>query len=157
MKFRADGTYHSSAVISGVWRALDEKTLWFKNKEGNQYTLGFSDDYGSEAVLIVPARDPPSKMRVINEGENNNDYFDIWILSSDAGNSKELEKLAISDRTKCCLVDQSIHSLFTGFARVVVYLQNDAAASPSYMVSLYEGEVKNGQYNGFGRFTSAYS
>lgn len=157
MKFKADGTYHSSTFIAGVWQALDEKTLWFKNDDEHQYTLTFIDDYGSEAVLALPARDPPSRMRVINEGENGLDYFDIWILSSDADDSTELEELATSDRVKCCLVDESIHSLLTGFARVTVYLQNDGAASPSYMVSLYEGEVKNGQYNGFGRFTSAYS
>ena len=57
-----DGTY-GSVINTGVWKVIDEKTLWLKNNNNLEYTLKFVDNYGYEALLITPAREPPSRLR----------------------------------------------------------------------------------------------
>ena len=62
-QFRADGTVHKSFNRSGgTWKALDEKTLWFREQNGTEFTLRFADDFGREALLISPVREPQSKL-----------------------------------------------------------------------------------------------
>ena len=52
--------------FEGTWRAVDQRTLWFKlNDFETECTLKFIDDFGEEAVLLEPARDPPSRMTLV--------------------------------------------------------------------------------------------
>ena len=63
-KFRDDNTYMYNKN-KGLWRILDSKTLWLQtNRFNSEYTLKFIDDFGQEAILIKPAKDPPSKMKI---------------------------------------------------------------------------------------------
>ena len=46
MTFNRGGKLTSKTFFSGEWKALDARTFWFKNKEGNSYTVQFEDDQG---------------------------------------------------------------------------------------------------------------
>lgn len=65
VNFREDGQM-TGCGAEGTWRILDLKTLWadFQNIE---HTLEFNEE-ATEAVLITPARNPPSRMSINTSG-----------------------------------------------------------------------------------------
>ena len=61
MVFEADGLL-SLASDQGTWKAVDAKTLEINFDEfDEEYTMEFNED-ATEATLIKPVKDPPSKM-----------------------------------------------------------------------------------------------
>ena len=65
-EFRPDGTYLSN-FAEGNWQVIDENSFWKKNSNGDMYILKFDDDYGREATLVSPTRNPPSKLILYHE------------------------------------------------------------------------------------------
>ena len=65
-EFGSDGTYQSN-FASGTWEVIDKRTFWKKNTNGDLYTIRFIDDFGEDAILISPARNPPSRLRLNQE------------------------------------------------------------------------------------------
>ena len=79
-------------------------------------------------------------------------YFDIWILSSDKIDSPEvtnLRELSMSSSAKCCMDEEKNYSSFNGIVRMLFY--HIIFISPDYPLYMYEGNVKKGGLNGFGR------
>ena len=65
--FKADGTYNSNFAL-GTWKILDERTIQKTNQQGVEYVLVFeNDNYGKEATLASPVRDPPSKLKLTSK------------------------------------------------------------------------------------------
>ena len=64
--FKADGTFNYKLPgidFNGIWRAIDAKTLKFKLDDyETECTLEFVSK--TEAVLVEPRREPPSRMIV---------------------------------------------------------------------------------------------
>ena len=89
----------------------------------------------------------------------------MWLLGTVKENFRELDSLAHvsiepdepripSTKLKCCWDDENLKNLITGFVRVVKYYKK--RGSQTYLTTLYEGNMKNGEPYGFGRYVNSY-
>ena len=53
--------------MGGSWQVIDERSFRKVNQAGVEYVLIFDDNFGIEATLASPVRNPPSKIRLASK------------------------------------------------------------------------------------------
>ena len=87
-------------------------------------------------------------------------YYDIFIINKTGKRGKKLKSLALNSRkaeVKCCLAQKETFTLMNGAARILNYHQYDPAGKPAYLFTMYEGWIKDGDPDNFGRAISGYA
>ena len=96
--------------------------------------------------------------KVRHSGSQANEYYDIWITSTNSEDTAALEVADIpTNKGQCCWnllnPELSKRTNLNGFARVIQYYDDRYKGNrPKYMIRMWEGQVVKGEPIGFNRY-----